>query len=427
MTLLARLLYRSLLWLLFPLVLVLLYWPRSGKPGYGARWREHFGWVDPPAQTAPLWLHAVSLGEVVAAIPLIRAFKARHPEVPLLVTTTTRTGADALAVLGDLVEHRYAPLDYPGAVRRFLRRVRPGALLVMEVELWPHRLLACQQQRIPVVLLNARLSQSSCRRYQRLMPLFSRILPGLAGVLCQSADDARRFAALGVPQKRLLVTGSIKFDLRLPEDTLARGRALRQRLGEQRPVWIAASTHQGEDAQVLEAHTRILTSMPDALLILVPRHPQRFDGVFQLCQARGFQVVRRSAGHMDDDSETMTLYLGDTMGELALLYAAADVAFVGGSLVPVGGHNLLEPAALARPVLTGPYYINFGAITETLAEAGAVRVIADSAQLAEAVVTLFDSPDVAAAMGERGAAMVAQNRGALDRTLAELLAILSLQ
>lgn len=418
-----RLIYNLLIHLGLPLALLALYRPKRGKPGFGARWAEHLGRAPASGQEAPLWIHAVSVGETLAISPFIRALKAERPDLPILLTTTTRTGAEQAAKLGDLVVHRYAPLDYPWAIAAFLKRFQPRALWVMETELWPNWLAACEARHLPVTILNARLSERSCQRYARFQGAFDALSRPLSHLLCQHQDDADRFHRLGIGRERLAVTGSIKFDIQLGDELLAKGHALRQMLGEQRPVWIAASTHQGEDEQVLAAFDAVLRVHPAALLILVPRHPERFDRVAELCAPYG--CVRR-AHHPDGMALKPTdgIYLGDTMGELPLMLAAADLAFVGGSLVPIGGHNLLEPAALGKPCLTGPAYFNFSDITRQLVAQGGAAVVADAAALGHSVSKLLGDAGARRQMGEQARAVVLRNQGALARTLSHCLASL---
>ncbi|MFK0665090.1 lipid IV(A) 3-deoxy-D-manno-octulosonic acid transferase [Aeromonas salmonicida] len=415
-----RLLYNLLIHLGLPLALLALYKPKKGKPGFGARWAEHLGRTPASGQEAPLWIHAVSVGETLAISPFIRALKAERPDLPILLTTTTRTGAEQAAKLGDLVVHRYAPLDYPWAVAAFLKCIKPRALWVMETELWPNWLAACEARHLPVTIINARLSERSCQRYARFQGAFDTLSRPLTHLLCQHQDDAERFARLGISRERLAVTGSIKFDIQLGDEVQARGHALRQQLGQSRPVWIAASTHQGEDEQVLAAFDLVLQRHPRALLILVPRHPERFERVAELCAPYG--CVRRTGGA--PIRETDKVYLGDTMGELPLMLAAADVAFVGGSLVKVGGHNLLEPAALGKPCLTGPAYFNFSDITRQLVAQGGAALVADAAALGEKVSELLADEGERRQMGEQARAVVLRNQGALARTLSHCLASL---
>ncbi|MFQ2224539.1 lipid IV(A) 3-deoxy-D-manno-octulosonic acid transferase [Aeromonas enteropelogenes] len=418
-----RLLYNLLSHLGLPLALLALYKPKKGKPGFGKRWAEHLGRLPATGQEAPLWIHAVSVGETLSITPLIRVLKAERPDLPILLTTTTCTGAEQAAKLGELVVHRYAPLDYPWAVAAFLDTFKPRALWVMETELWPNWLAACEKRHLPVTIINARLSERSCQRYARFQGAFDALSRPLTRLLCQHQDDADRFARLGIERDRLAVTGSIKFDIQFGDEVQARGRILRQQLGAERPVWIAASTHQGEDEQVLAAFDQVLTSHPDALLILVPRHPERFDRVAELCASYGC-VRRTSAAPV---TATDKIYLGDTMGELPLMLAAADLAFVGGSLVKVGGHNLLEPAALGKPCLTGPVYFNFSDITRQLVAQGGAAVVADAAELGERVSALLADESRRREMGEQARAVVLRNQGALARTLSRCLADLESQ
>ena len=413
-----RLLYSLLIYLALPVVLYITYRRRPGQPGYQSRWAELLGWVPRLRATqAPLWIHTVSVGESLAAMPLIRQLKAEHPELPLLVTTTTRTGAEQIAKLGDLVEHRYAPLDYPDALWRFLRRTRPRALVIMETELWPNWLAACARRQLPVVVMNARLSERSCQRYQKVRGVFAAMSRHLSLILCQHRDDAARFLRLGVPAERVQVTGSLKFDIQLDQNQIEAGQRLRSQIGP-RPVWIAASTHAGEDEQILAALRQVRQQLPQSLLILVPRHPQRFDSVAALCQAEGLTLARRS--RQETISSDTQVYLGDTMGEMPLLLQACDVAFVGGSLVPIGGHNLLEPASLGKPTLTGPHYFNFADVTRQLCDSKACEVVADADALATSLITLLQDEEKRQQMGMQAFDVVAANQGAQAKTLAEI-------
>lgn len=410
-------LYNSLLCLLLPVIAVKLY--RAGATSLGKRVHEYSGFAPllPPHETV-YWLHAASVGEVRVAAPLIRALLMQWPDSHILLTTTTITGAHAAQALCQTrVTHAFAPLDCAWMVKRFLKRVKPQALLMIESERWLNYMRYCQHYQIPVVVVNARLSPRSLRRYQRFPSFFALWAQPIRQLLVQSTADMARFQALGIAPERLALTGSLKFDVTIPAATRGAGQALRAAWDAtgKRPVWIAASTHQGEDELVLQAFEQIRCAVPNALLVLVPRHPQRFAEVYQQCVQQGWNVARRSA------SETVTLvtsvYLGDTMGELLLLFAAADVAFVGGSLVAVGGHNLLEPAALGKPCLTGSHYFNFTDITQQLQEHGGVIVVENPAQLATHVTALLQDPAHAWAMGQAALQVVEQNRGALARTV----------
>ncbi len=414
---LVRLLYTLLLALAAPLLLFGLYRSKPNKPKFGQRWKEHFG-ITPKldGQNQPLWIHAVSVGESLAAIPLIKAIKEKTPGQVIVVTTTTSTGAEQIAKLGNLVEHRYMPIDFAFAVRGFLKAINPAKMLIIETELWPNTLATVHKANIPIIVVNARLSEKSQQNYAKVQSLFNLIHPCLSKVLCQSQADADRFAKLGVPTRKLCVTGSIKFDIHISDEIKHQGAELRTLLGQQRPVWIAASTHKGEDEQVSDAHRQVLETHPNALLILVPRHPERFDSVFELCQTQGFETVRRTQANTIADSTQV--YLGDTMGEMLILLGAADVCFMGGSLVgdKVGGHNVLEPAALGVPVITGPSYYNFKEITIALVQAKGIIVI-ESSLLGQKTQQLLCHSDRQKLVADAALNVVRKNQGALTRAL----------
>lgn len=410
----ARLLYSLLLYLLLPAILLRLCWRALRAPAYARRWGERFGHVTPPG--GPLvWVHAVSVGETLAAVPLIRRLLRDHPDIRLLVTTTTPTGSERVrAQFGAQVAHCYAPYDFPHTVRRFLNRARPALLIVMETELWPNLLHACARRGIPVVLANARLSARSAAGYARVRALTTPMLASLTRVAAQTSADGERLQALGLAADKLCVTGNIKFDLELDPGLRRRAAALRAAWGGSgRPLWLAASTHAGEDEAVLAAHRALLARRADALLVLVPRHPERFDGVHALCRREGFETLRHSQGQ-PPGLHTQVL-LGDTMGELLAFCGAVDLAFVGGSLVPVGGHNLIEPAAWGQPVLAGPHLFNFAEAAALLGAGGGLRICADGEALAAAVIELLCDPGRRAAMGAAARAVAETNRGALDR------------
>ncbi|HNF65158.1 MAG TPA: lipid IV(A) 3-deoxy-D-manno-octulosonic acid transferase [Plasticicumulans sp.] len=416
---LARRLWSGLVAALVPLALARLWWRGRRSPGYRERFAERFG-AAPRLAPGAIWLHAVSLGETRAALPLIRALLARHPDRPLLVTTTTPTGsAQVREALGERVAHCYAPWDLPGACARFLDRAQPALAVIMETELWPNLFAACAARGVPLVVANARLSARSARGYARVPWLIRPTLAATTLIAAQAEADAGRFVALGAP--RVGVSGNLKFDLALPEALPARAQALRRHWGAARPVWIGASTHAGEDELLLDAHARLRERWPELLLLLVPRHPERFDAVAALVQARGFALARRSHG---ETGQAAAVYLGDTMGELLLLAAASDAAFVGGSLVPTGGHNVLEPAALGVPVAWGPHMFNFAAAEQLLAGAGAGRQVSDAGALVQTLADWLADPALRARCGAAGAAVVAANRGALARLLERLDALL---
>lgn len=415
--------YSLFFYLLMPAVLLRLWWRGRRAPAYRLRWRERLGF-GAPALEQSLWVHAVSVGETLAARPLVDALLRRYPDHRLLVTTMTPTGSERVqAIWGERVAHVYAPYDLPAAQRRLLRRVKPCLLVIMETELWPNMLHEARRAGVPVLLANARLSERSARGYARVAPLCRVLMADLSRVAAQDEATAGRFRALGVPAGRVLVTGSIKFDVS-PPPGLAEEAGQRRRDWQLagRPVLVAASTHAGEDQPVLEAFQALRREWPTALLILVPRHPERFDDVARLLGQSGLRYVRRRDGAAV--SPDTAVLLGDSMGELLGWLALADTAFVGGSLVPVGGHNMLEPVVLGVPTLVGPELTNFQAIASELQAAGALTVVSNAATLAEAVAALWRQPELAARQREAGLAVVERNRGALERQLALVAGLL---
>ena len=389
---------------------------RAAKdPAYRTHLGERFG-LGPSLATPSIWLHAVSVGEVSAAASLVRALRARHPDMPVVLTTATPTGrAQAATLFGADVEVRFLPYDTAGSVRRFLARIRPLAAIIMETELWPNLLHECGRRGVPVLFASARLAARSVPRYRRFGTLFSAGLRN-AWVAAQSSADADRFIALGADPARTRVVGNLKFDMRPGEAVAESGRELRRRYLGARPVWTAGSTHEGEEELVLGAHAVLERAVRGALLVLVPRHPQRFAGVAALLERRGLVFDRR--GRSETVRPEAQVLLLDTMGELTAFYAASDVAFVGGSLVPVGGHNLLEPAALGVPVITGPHTENGPEIARLLIEAGGALEVADGVALAAAAGRLLADPALRERMGESARSFVEAHRGSLARLLA---------
>jgi len=458
-----RYVYSVLTYVLRPVAFAVVLWRGIGDRGYWQGLGERFGFGAPPVaplarlgtpsgigsgarvggsidEPRCLWVHAVSLGEVSAAAPLVRALRTRHPDLPLVLTTATPTGrARAVALFGDAVTVRFLPYDTPGAMRRFLARMRPRIAIIMETELWPNLYHQCRRRGVPIVLANARLSARSVSRYRRFGALFRDVFDGDTFVAAQSADDAARFVALGAAPSRTSVMGNLKFDIVVDAASVERGRVLRSAYWPGRLVWIAGSTHAGEEEMVLTAHASMLGAMrdsvpgggqgmaqgpmanseapaaPGVLLLLVPRHPERFQSVADLLNRRGFRFERRSSGNpVRTDAQVL---LVDTVGELAALYAAVDVAFVGGSLVPVGGHNVLEPAALGMPVVTGPYQSNAREIAATLLARGALLQVNDATELAARLSELLTDPAARRHMSARALQAVGANRGSLPRLL----------
>ena len=416
-----RQLYSVLLYLLMPIVLLRLFWRGLAQRDYWRRIPERFGFVPRAPDGVAVWVHAVSVGESLAALPLIRKLLEQHPGA-VLVTTTTPTGSERVrAALGERVLHTYAPYDLPGAVARFLGRVRPARVVVMETELWPNLFAALAQRGVPLVIANARLSPRSFAGYRRVRKFARATLAHCAAIAAQTEADAERFRAIGAEPARVRVLGNLKFDLEMPESLVRAGQALRQRWGAARPVWIAASTHEGEEDVVLRAHRILLKRFPDALLVLVPRHPQRFDGVARLVEKSALRSLRRSALPPAEAAAPplgeLQVLLGDSMGELPMYLGAADVAFIGGSLVEVGGHNVLEPAALGLPVLFGPHMFNFEQARALLLERGAARQVDDVLGLEPALAALLQDAAAREAMGRAGREVMRANRGALQRLL----------
>ena len=408
-------LYSAVLYVLTPLTVYHLIWRGFRFHEYFQRWNERYASYPHPARRVDVWLHAVSLGEVNAAAPVIDALRKAHPEWRWLVTTITPTGsARVRALWGDEVEHVYVPYDLPGAVARFLRHYRPRLALVMETELWPNLLFACRDRGIPTYILNARLSARSLRGYQVLAPLIARVLRTLRRVGAQSAADGKRFVALGALRENVVDTGNLKFDIAVPEGLDDFVQNFRDNLG-QRAVWIAASTHEDEEAAVVAIHQRLREQWPELLLLWAPRHPERFGRVAEQAQAAGWKVATRGKSTWpgsDDD-----VFVIDTMGELMAFYACAEVAFVGGSLQPVGGHNLLEPAAVGTATVTGPHLHNFVEISRRLREAGALVIADDADAIAQALGELLADTQARGKISEAGRTLVEQGRGALARTL----------
>lgn len=414
-----RALYVLLSYLLAPVYA--LYWVFRGfaQKAYLERFGQRFGFSYPVLSTKAIWIHAVSVGEVQATAPLVRELTRRYPAQPIVVTTVTPTGAArAHALYKDSVAHSYIPFEIPFAINRFFSAVNPGVALIMETEIWPNLYHACGVREIPLVLVSARISPKSVGKYRRLLPLFRRTLSYGIVIAAQSEADAERFRSLGASPERTSVTGNIKFDIELPEGLQQDGAGFRAKYFGDRPVWVAASTHEGEEDQVLDAHELLRQKVPDALLVLVPRHPERFADVSGLLQRRGITSVARTSKL--PCSKNTAVFLGDTMGELPLFYAASDVAFVGGTLVPVGGHNLLEPAALGLPIVTGPHLFNTQDIADMFTSVGASLLVHDGRELGGRLEELFDDPETSRIIGDKGREIVRENRGALARFLLQL-------
>lgn len=410
-----RYLYTLLICLALPFIFLRLLWKSRKLPAYRMRMAERIG-IYSQSLNKSIWIHTVSVGETLAAVPLVKSLQTKYPTLPIVMTTMTPTGAEQVKKsFGDSVIHAYIPYDLPNAAKRFLKTFYPVIAIIIETEMWPNMFAACHQSDIPVCLMNARLSEKSAAGYQKVATLTREMLQHVAVIAAHGNEDAKRFVALGAAN--VVVTGNIKFDIVLPQDIATHSAALRNSLGNDRFVWLAASTHEGEEKQVLAAHKKLLEKNPNALLILVPRHPERFNDVAKICE-QSFKMARRSLNE-SCEAET-TVYLGDSMGELLQLYGVADVVFVGGSLIPRGGHNMLEPAALGKPILTGPYLFNFHEISKLFFAKNAMKQVQNENDLVNELIELQDR-DKRAVLSERALKVLAENRGALVKQV-ELIA-----
>ncbi len=411
-----RTVYNFLTYLALPLVLLRLLWRSRKAPGYRRRWRERLGWYSHQTMLAPgptLILHAVSVGEVHAAQPLIEQILAARPGLNVVVTTSTPTGSARVEKLfGKRVYHVYLPYDLPGAVQRFLSKFSPTVLVLLETELWPNLLQACERVGCKVILANARLSPKSQRSYLRVAVLTQIMLQSMDTVAAQASADGDRFITLGLDPRKLQINGTLKFDVAVNQYQLEQAQVLKSTWAG-RPVWIAASTREGEENKVLQAFASVLRQLPHALLVLVPRHPERFHEALTLAELAGFNAQQFSTA-MPITLATQVL-VGDTMGDMAFYYGLADLAFVGGSLINTGCQNIIEPAAMGLPILTGPSLFNFQAVSELLLTAGGMETVADAETLGARVAALLQHTTVAREMGKKALEVVAANQGATAR------------
>jgi len=405
-----RLLYRLLLWLALPLILMRLVWRGRRQPAYLRHWAERFGFVE-KGSPGSLWIHAVSVGETRAAEPLTRALRQQYPGVPVLLTCMTPTGRDtAMQLFGDAVTVNYLPYDLAPALTRFLRVHQPRLCVLMETELWPELIHQCRLHSVPVYVVNARLSERSAKRYGFAPRFIASVVAEIATIAAQSEADAGRFRALGAT--RVEVTGNLKFDRGPSEQDLNRGAAFRQRMGGRSTV-LAASTRQGEEAPLLRAWRD--SADYDAVLVVVPRHPQRFDEVAELIQQAGLSFQRRSDERPLQPGTQV--WLGDSMGEMFSYFAAADVALIGGSFEPLGGQNLLEACAVGTPVVVGPHMFNFTEATQLAVQAGAALQAQSARDAMQMAIELLRDGPRCQAMGAAGRALLATHQGATQRTL----------
>ncbi len=424
--------YRLLVWLALPLLPLRLLWRARREPAYARRLGERFGRTPPAVPTGAPWVHAVSAGETIAAAPLVRALGERLGK-PVLLTSLTPAGAEqARRLLSGVATHCYAPYDHPLMVRAFLRRTRPRALILMETELWPNLIHEAHERRIPVLLVNARLSARSARRYARIPGLTRAMLDKVQCVACQYPDHARRFQALGAHPSRLHTLGNIKFDASLPADHASRAATIRAQLGwREAPVWIAASTHAGEESIILAAHRILRERLPASRLLLAPRHPARSQGLLHLIrnEAQGLDAQLASrwlladTQHQDEarPQTSPEVVIADSMGLLQTLYGVADAAFIGGSLNGGGGHNPIEAALCRLPIIMGPSRYNFDDVAARFAEAQCLASAANARQLAERLGHWLADAEARHAAGSRALSTVRENAGALNRMIGLVL------
>jgi 3-deoxy-D-manno-octulosonic-acid transferase len=409
-----RVFYSCLFYLLIPFILLRLLWRGIKAPAYRCRWRERFALYNIKFPQGVIWFHAVSVGEAEALFPLIRKIQKQHPDAKLLITTTTPTGsARVKTVMQETVAHVYLPYDIPDAVNRFMRCFKPKLAVIMETEIWPNLFVYCGKNDIPLYIINARLSEKSSRGYQKIPSLVHPALAAINLIATQTQDDAERFIAIGADSEKVLTLGNIKFDVAIPQTTIAQGLQIKADLFRGRFVWLIASTHKDEEAIFLEIYKEIKQKIPELLLVIVPRHPERFADVKKQCEQFQLAVVMRTAG--DRVFTETDVYLVDTMGELKMLYAASDVAFVGGSMVPRGGHNILEAAAVGVPVMFGPYMVNFKEIARGVLSHKAAIQCQNKDELINSIVALYEKPAYRNALAEKGMEFVRQNQGAIAR------------
>jgi len=412
-----RFFYTLVIYFLAPFVILRLFWLGFKNPAYRKRWRERFGFVSRNNINKPvLWLHAVSVGEVNAATPIINHLLERYSNYQILVTTVTPTGGATLTQhFGSDVRHLYLSYDLPFAVKRFLKIIKPTLLITMETEIWPNLYDACQRSDIPILIINARLSEKSSKGYQWVSGLMKQTLIKVNVIAAQTKKDAERFISFGADKDKVFVTGNLKFDITVSHSITEQAQSLKRYFSVNRPIWIAASTQEGEEEIVLEAHNMVLKKYPDAILILAPRHPDRINKVTTLCDSAGLKYVTRTQQKIF--SRDLNVYILDTLGELQLHYAASQLAFVGGSLVKTGGQNMMEPASLGLPVITGVHTYNFTEITRLLSEQKALITVSNAQDLAGEVCGFLSDANRRHNVGEKGRLVIESNKGNVDKLM----------
>jgi len=409
-----RYFYTILFYLAIPFILLRLFWRSIKAPTYRLRWRERFALYNKSYPQNVIWFHAVSLGECEALFPLIKQLLKQHPTSKVLITTTTPTGsARVKAVMQESVIHVYLPYDIPDAICRFMRCFKPKMAVIMETEIWPNLYIACGKRGTPLYIINARLSEKSERGYQKIPSLIHPALAQVSLIATQTEDDAKRFISIGADNAKVKSLGNIKFDVEVSQEILEQGKQIKNDLFRGRFVWLIASTHKDEESIFLGVYQEIKKKIPELLLVIVPRHPERFAEVKKLCEQQQFAVVLRTT--KEKISLETDVYLADTLGELKMLYASADVAFVGGSMVPSGGHNILEAAAAGVPVMFGPYMSNFKDIARGVLAANAAMQCKDINALIDSLLILHNQPSLKTTLIENAKAFVIHNQGATDK------------
>lgn len=412
----ARHLYTLIYSLFLPIIIARLWWRGRANPGYRQRVAERFGFLPHRPRPGGLWVHAVSVGETLAAAQFVKQFMEQNPNTPVIITSTTPTGSEQVKrIFGERVFHMYLPYDLPWFLQRFIRSIRPGALMIMETELWPNMLHTCKEAGLPVILANARLSEKSAKGYGRIPALTRPMMHAISIVAAQNSTDGERFIRLGLPTQRLKITGSIKFDITIPEGIQTEGAGLRGEWGNDRPVLALASSHPDEDEQLLDIYRTLEKAVPGLLMLLIPRHPERFEAVTNAARSRQLRVKRRTTGKASADTQ---VYVADTMGEMLRMLSCADLVVMGGSLINHGGHNPIEPATLGKATLIGPHYFNFAGIVDELAAAGGMGVCASVPALQDEIIRLLNDRDARETMGQKGLEVVENNRGAVAQLLA---------
>ena len=419
-----KLFYSVLFYLLTPIILLRLYWRGFKAPEYRNRWMERLAIYTQTYPTQVIWIHAVSVGEIEAVFPLIKQLQQQYPQDNFLITTTTPTGsARVTQVLGDTVSHVYLPYDLPCVVNRFIQHFQPKIAVIMEKEIWVNLYACCHKNQIPLMIINARLSAKSAKGYQKITALIEPALKNVTWVLTQTTEDQARFIEIGTPPLQTQTVGNLKFDVRIAAETIQQAQQIRQHTFAGRFVWIIASTHAGEEQIFFEIYSQLKQHIPELLLLVVPRHPERFQAVQLLAETQQLKTLCRSEGSVCDDS--IDVYLADTMGELKCLYGTADLCFVGGSMVPVGGHNILEAAAMGTPILFGSYMVNFKEIAHNVLSSGAAIQCEDQQALIDTVMDLYHYPEKRQILSDKAHVFIKANQGATQTTAELIITLIS--